>query len=139
MNSKVKLTIISTHERDDEPESDTAVHYGEYKKSGSAHIITYKESDAQSGQAVDNIIKLYDNKMKVLKSGSLDSKMIFEQDKENKSRYTTPYGDMSMGIYTNTLTLDFQETTISAKVEYELFMNGDKISDSAIEIIIEEV
>ncbi len=139
MNSKVKLTIISTHEREDGPETDTAIHYGEYKNTGSAHVLTYQEKDDASGQTIDNIIKLYDNKIKVLKTGSLESKMIFEQDKENTSNYTTPYGNMSMGIYTNTLNIDIQEKNISAKVEYELFMNGDKISDSVIEVIIEEI
>ena len=52
-----------------------------------------------------------------------------------QSLYSTPMGDLLIEILTNKITVSEQEPgNVTLKVDYEIYVDGRKISDNQIEI-----
>lgn len=69
------------------------------------------------------------------KTGGVSWMIIFEEGKRHESNYDTPYGPISMGVKTDTVSLQRSEEKICLNIGYTLFVQGKK--QAACEIKIE--
>lgn len=139
MTQDVLLTISGLHEmgelnmesEDDEVlETITPAKY--YLKNGK-HYILYDEVVEGLSGVIKNKIKITDGKvLEIIKTGSTNSHMIFEEGKSNLTIYDTPYGQFHLEMHTSALEILEYEDEISAKVEYELGMNNQKVADCTV-------
>ena len=53
------------------------------------------------------------------------------------NRYSTPFGDMLIEVFTKNNSLNEKESDVNLLVDYEMFIDGDKVSDNKIEINIQ--
>lgn len=139
MTQDVLLTISGLHEMGDlnievEEENvlETITPAKYYLKNGK-HYVLYDEVVEGLPGVIKNKIKITDGKiLEIIKSGSTNSHMIFEEGKSNLTIYDTPYGQFHLDTHTSTLEVMEYENEISVKVEYGLDMNNQKVADCTV-------
>ena len=63
--------------------------------------------------------------------------MSFISGEKTVNLYETPFGNVHMGIYSKSVDVIRQEEKISIKVRYSLEINCQHISDSSVEISVQ--
>ena len=76
--------------------------------------------------------------MKFIKEGVVNSKMVFANNSRYKTIYDTPFGRLDMETETKLLLIDMSEDEINVYVEYILYIEGDRASNSKMRIHIVE-
>ncbi len=96
------------------------------------YVIRYRESqeDENTGEIVNSDIELELTKNQVIMTrlGDFSSMMVFARDQRFEGRYTTPYGDMEMAVFTRRLKCDLGEREGSVHLEYQLHLQGSYAS-----------
>ena len=121
-------------EEDTEIETVTAAEY--YKKNNS-HYVIYEESFEGFEGTTKNVIKFKDNSLDLTKKGLVNVHMMFEENKKNMTNYSTPYGDILIGIDARKIRMREEEEKIHVDVEYALEINYEHLADCHISIGIQ--
>ncbi|WP_242826945.1 4-(cytidine 5'-diphospho)-2-C-methyl-D-erythritol kinase [Butyrivibrio sp. MC2013] len=102
-------------------------------------VIEGDMQDESTGERTATNFRIWKDKLKMIRKGDFSSVMVFEEGQDHHSSYRTPYGDTDMRVSCKTLKLDTDENsgTLRAHIDYELYLDGDKSSDSSIDIIVE--
>lgn len=108
-----------------------------YEKNGVRYIV-YQESEISGLEGVTTMLKLYDNQVVLVRTGSIDHKQEFCPGQKRHSMYITPYGTMQMSILTQNLQIALNGIAGSLEVSYELEMNGQWQSTNTLSISIQE-
>lgn len=139
MTQDVLLTISGLHEMGDlniEAEEENVLETitpAKYYLKNGKHYVLYDEVVEGLPGVIKNKIKITDGKiLEIIKSGSTNSHMIFEEGKSNLTIYDTPYGQFHLDTHTSTLEVMEYENEISVKVEYGLDMNNQKVADCTV-------
>lgn len=139
MTKDVIVSIKGLQFESDENEPVEVVSVGQYYRKNEKHYILYEEIvEEEQGYAeiMKNTIKISENSLEVLKKGSNNTHMIFEENKKNTTYYNTPFGQLIIGIDTTGFKLVEKENMIGIKVRYNLEINYSHISDCEILIKI---
>ena len=121
-------------EEDTEIETVTSAEY--YKKNNS-HYVIYEEVFEGFEGTTKNILKFKDNSLDLTKKGLVNVHMIFEENKKNMTNYSTPYGDILIGIDASKIRMQEEEEKIHLDVEYALEINYEHLADCHISIGIQ--
>ena len=81
---------------------------------------------------VKNTIKVGEDVIDVIKHGLSSVHMVFEKDKKRIASYTTPMGEMMVGLSTKDIQVEEEEDALKVQVSYSLDINYDHISDCSI-------
>lgn len=139
MTQDVLLSISGLHEMGDlnisseEEEVLETITPAKYYLKNGKHYVLYDEVVEGFSGVIKNKIKITDGKiLEIIKTGSTNSHMIFEEGKNNLTIYDTPYGQFHMEMYTKALEILEYEDEISAKVEYSLAVENKKVADCIV-------
>ena len=110
----------------------------EYYEKGNSHYVIFDEATEGTEQNTHNIIKFRDNSLEVTKRGLVNVHMIFEENKKNLTNYSTPFGDILIGIDAKKITVKDEEKTIHINVDYTLEANYEFLADCQISMEISE-
>ena len=141
MTKDVFVSISGMHEEiaetpaveRDEAEAIEVVTPGSYYFRNEKHYIVYDEAVEGSSEMIRNRIKITGTGcVEIVKSGLSDSHMIFEKNKKNLSCYSTPVGNLVIGIQANHFYVEEQENIIKVNVDYSLDINYEHMSDCRI-------
>lgn len=108
----------------------------EYYKRNNSHYVIYDEVTEGFQDTTKNVIKFGDSQMEVTKKGLVNVHMVFEQNKRNMTSYSTPYGNILIGIDTDEVEIMEEKDTISVNVAYSLEANYEHMADCKIEMHI---
>ena len=115
---------------DDEPVE--IITTGNYYKKNGKHYILYDEVQEGFDGVTKNVIKLNDDFMDVTKRGATNVHMMFEKNKKNLSYYSTPYGNLLVGINATDVKVSETEDNIDIKVDYKLEVNYEHLAECTI-------
>ena len=112
-----------------------------YEKNGSIYIL-YQESaeDADTHQKPGDAastrcrIKLKDGILELIKTGAVNTRMVFEAGREYLTDYATPYGCLKLGILTHALSCSKRGGKMTIQIKYGLTSERQLISDCEMEI-----
>ncbi len=107
---------------------------GVYFEKNGKHYLKYDEVQEGLGGVVQNLIKVDENCMEVTKRGVSNVHMVFEENKKNLSYYSTPFGNLQVGISATGIVLDTAEDRLDIKVDYALEVNYEHLADCTISI-----
>lgn len=124
---------MESGEEAQEMETITAADY--YRKKDS-HYVVYEEMTEGFHETTKNMIKFKDSCLEVSKKGLINVHMVFEKNKKNMTSYMTPYGNILIGIDTESISLKENEDQIRLEVEYSLDANYQHLADCKIELEI---
>jgi len=134
---RVSVSGIQFEIEPDEPVE--LITFGDYYHKNGKHYILYDEIDMEEGENIKNRIKIGDGKIEVVKSGTTNGQLIFEQGKNHMTYYDTAMGSLLMGVNTASIRMIAEEDHIQAKVRYSLEMNYNHISECEITIDVRSV
>ena len=142
MTKDVLVSISGLHADIDEVENGEneaieVLNAGSYFCKDGIHYVFFEEmSEGIPGVTKTQIRLKGQESLEVIKKGSSNLHMIFEKNKRNLSRYTTPFGQLQLGIFTHGVMVDETEDNINVKVEYAMDVNCEPIANCEIKINI---
>lgn len=102
---------------------------GEYYFRNGSHYLKYEEIVEGFDQTTINYIKMNSHSVEVRKKGLINVHMVFEKEKKNVTYYTTPFGNIEMGISAARVNLQEGIDHLRLRVDYVLEMNGEYVAD----------
>ncbi len=142
MTKDVLVSISGLHadvmqESEEENEAIEVVNPANYYFRNGKHYIVYDEPVEGMSGTIKNKLKITDdNTVEIMKSGISNAHMIFEKNKKNQTYYSTPYGQMLVGVNTKDMKVDVKENRIDIQIDYELHVNHEAVADSTIKMNI---
>ena len=110
-----------------------------YLKNGK-HYVIYDEVVEGMPGTIRNTIKITgDSMFEIRKSGIADTHMVFEKNRINMTNYSTPFGEMMVGIHTKDMRVNVEEESIDVSISYVLDVNSEPLSDCEIRVNIRGV
>ena len=122
MSKDVLITIRGVHTLDHEDNDVEMIVRGDYYQKNGKHYILYEEILEGAEERVKNVIKISPSSMDIIKKGVTNSCMLFEKNKKNLSCYSTPVGNLVIGIQANHFYVE----------DYSLDINYEHMSDCRI-------
>ena len=118
--------VSDQHRNEDKMEFSTE---GDMYKEKNISCLTYKESEVSGMEG---------GKISVIRLGSVNSLMEFEEGKRNVTLYSTPYGDIAMGIFTKGVNIAYNDRKdpVNVKVDYAIEVEGMTNTENTLDIRI---
>ena len=138
MKEFVDIEISGSHLRYDENDPIAVNISGNHYIDGDIHKITYVEEAQGFDEIILNTIIVEKNRVEIIKEGVVNSKMVFANNSRFKAIYDTPFGRLNMETETKLLLIDMNEDEINVYIEYLLYIEGDRASNSKMRIHIVE-
>lgn len=142
MVQEVKLRIRGVQIQGEEDEDNVeVVSVGQMCERDGFTCITYEEVIAEDEnhnvQIAKNLLKIRDEQVEVIKKGTVASHMIFVPEQTTYTYYSTPMGELEIGIFTKEMICEKKERGFRLKMRYNLEMNNTFISQCHIDIEVE--
>ena len=139
MTKDVLITISGVQMLDADEADVEMVTRGDYYQKNGKHYILYDEVMEGFYGRVRNVIKISPDSVDIIKKGAASAHMQFEKNKKNLSCYTTPLGDLMIGIHTNRISIDEGQDRLKINVEYSLDINYQHASECSISVNVQSV
>lgn len=108
-----------------------------YQKNG-VDYVSYKESNLTGMEATTTLLKIYQDKLVLVRMGNVEQKQEFAAGEKRQGMYKTPFGMMSLAIQTQKLSINMTETNGKLEVVYELEIDGQWQSSNTLSVEIWE-
>lgn len=106
---------------------------GNFRRSDDKFLISYLDSEATGFEGSETEITVTGNKLaSIIRRGSSSSDLVIEPGKRHHCHYSTPYGEMVIGIYTHTIENKLDENGGSLYMKYTIDINTSYMSDNEI-------
>jgi len=136
MRKEVLVSMSGLQFEVDKDEPIEIISVGEYYNRNNKHYVLYEEI-LEDMEGVSNCtLKISGNQLEVIKRGTSNIHMIFQENKMNTTLYNTPFGDIQIGIFTTDIETIEEEDKIMVTIKYSLDVNFSHISDCEIQIKI---
>ncbi|MGN0371884.1 MAG: DUF1934 domain-containing protein [Enterocloster sp.] len=139
MTKDVLITISGVQMMEDEDADVEMIVRGDYYRKNGKHYILYDEIMEGFRGKISNVIKISPDSMDIIKKGITNTHMQFEKNKKNLACYSTPMGDLVVGIQANRIRIDEQPDSLKVDVEYSLDVNYEHLSDCSIRLDVKSV
>lgn len=139
MTKDVLITISGMQMLDEEDVDVEMVTRGDYYQRNGKHYILYDEVMEGFEGKVRNVIRVSSDSVDIIKQGAANARMQFEKNKKNLSCYTTPLGDLMIGVQANRISIDEGQNHLKINVEYSLDINYQHASECNISVNVQSV
>ncbi|MCH5266031.1 MAG: DUF1934 domain-containing protein [Lachnospiraceae bacterium] len=140
MSQEVKIKIRGLHGPGEEPVEVVSV--GQMYEKDGYMCIAYDEvvSEEENGlvQVGKNLLKIRDDQVEVIKKGPSESHMVFVPERTTVTYYSTPVGELEVGIHTDHIEKNNYANGFDLRLQYELEMNQTFISRCSVTIAVEQ-
>lgn len=121
----------------DEETNVETVTAAEYYKKNNSHYVIYEEACEGFEGTTRNVIKFRENSLDLTKKGLVNVHMIFEENRKNMTNYSTPFGDILVGIDAKKIRMEEEGQLIRVNVDYALEINYEHLADCRISMNIQ--
>ena len=136
LNDKVIVEVKGTQTVGDMSDTMEVITPGTYSYRNGVCYILYQEYNEETAQPIKNMIKVTDDSIELVKRGEYNVNMVFVASGENLSYYNTPYGQILIGIITESMKITGEDDKVVISIKYKLTMNGEYASDNEIQITV---
>lgn len=124
---KTKVKITTTQILDEAGNEDKVELLTEATRefTGDCFILDYDESEITESEGNKTRLKIYKDKLIMIKMGTFSTKMEFEKNKSSANMYTTPYGNFDISF--KTIIYDYSLNEFgngSVYIEYKIIFGG---------------
>ena len=135
MDENVLIKISGLQVVEDTGDNVEVMAVGKHYIKKDKHYILYDEIDDENQEKTSNIIKFNQDIVEIVRKGFTGARLVFEENAMKQSLYSTPMGDLLIEILTESISVNEKETgDVSLKVDYQIHIDGNKVSDNQIEI-----
>ena len=105
-----------------------------YKRNGK-YFVAYEETP-DGEDTVKSLIKFDSTMFELTKKGTYGAHMLFEEGKKNYSDYATPFGNLVIGVDTESITLSETDNEIKVTIAYDMEINYEHVARCNIDVVI---
>ena len=99
MEKDVIISIRGTQDYSGtDPDTMELVTEGKLAVQDGALCLSYEESELTGMEGTTTVFQVEPEKVTLLRLGSVQSEMVFEEGRRHMSLYSTPYGNMEIGV-----------------------------------------
>ena len=103
------------------PDEMELVTSGTLKRDGQGGFtVSYQESELTGLEGTTTKLHIHGGKVTLLREGSINSQMVFEEGRRHLSMYETPYGSLSVGVNTRRMRSTVSETGGDLEIDYAI-------------------
>ncbi|HWR40094.1 MAG TPA: DUF1934 domain-containing protein [Patescibacteria group bacterium] len=117
---------------------------GRYYNKNGVRYVSYDETEVSGMEGALTVLKLYPQRVVLLRMGKIQQKQEFIPDHKSHSLYVTPYGTMDMAVDTAELAVQViregdaaEPLLLQVTVRYELEIDGRRQSSNILSITIQ--
>lgn len=111
---------------------------GKYYKKGDTYYVTYKESEVTGMEGTTTTLKVADGRVTLMRFGSVNSQMVFEQGQKHVSHYDTTFGAFTIGVFASEVDIKMDDSGGEIHVDYHLEIDNNKTGDNDFYMMIRE-
>ena len=104
------------------------------KKTDKGFVIEYDDYESVTGGKT--VIALGDGALLMTRYGDITTELYFKEGERSNSEYSTPYGNMTVGIYTVQLAYAEGENAVTVLLEYNIDFNSGFAARNILEISV---
>lgn len=139
MVKKVIITVKGTQTLDEHGDEDIElITEGEYSYQDGAGRFSYEESEITGMEGTTTEFSFSPAEVTITRKGTVSSKMIFIEGRQNVFLYETPYGSATLGIDTRKITNTLTEHGGVLDIDYALHFDRMMISQNRFLVKIKE-
>ena len=128
-NAIIKIT--DRHIQDGEEYTSELTTSSEYELCENGCKIIYRETDEELLDCVTTLT-VDGNRISMIRSGKYNTEMIIELERRHSCYYSTPYGEMLMGIYCKFINFDMNESGGTLRFAYTIDFNNVPASENEL-------
>ena len=103
------------------PEEMELVTAGTLKRDGAGgYPVSYQETELTGLEGTVTKLHIRDGQVTLLREGSINSQMVFEEGRRHLSMYETPYGALSIGVNTRRMRSTLSEAGGDLEIDYAI-------------------
>ncbi len=140
MNKNVIISVkgIQTSENQNENKLELITE-GKYYRKNNAYFVTYKESEVTGMDGTITTIKVTeDGIVTLMRFGTVNTQFIFERGMKHISYYDTKFGTFTVGVFTNDVSIDVNDSGGEIWVDYRLEIDNNKAGNNDFHMFIRE-
>lgn len=138
MSREAIIKIISTQTTEDGTDTGEMTVQGTVLHENGKSFIEYTEASEEMGDELMKIAVLDGETVSIIREGGFSSEMTVQNGVRHTTYYKTPYGEFTMGVYGKSVTFFRSGAKSVIKMSYTLDFNNGYISESSMNIYIEE-
>lgn len=121
MHREVIISIKGTQQV--EHEDGDAIEFvtrGDLERGGDVYTLSYQESELTGLAGTQTTLCIEPERVTMLRTGQVNTQMIFQEGQRHLSVYNTPYGALSVGVHTKHLTNELGEDGGRIEIDYSI-------------------
>lgn len=140
MKDNYKITVVGKQTVDGEDDRIEVITEGDMKLENGKVTITYPEYPEENPSVHTDTTVTYENGvLSIDRNGEMSSHLMLEESVRHECLYTTPMGQMFIGIFTDRITCDVDEHGGEISASYQLDFNSAAVSYNELYISIKEI
>ena len=132
---KVKITI-KNNKSDDEPIE--VIYFGALEERENSAYVSYKESELTGMEGVNTELFLKEDHLEIVRTGKVESKMVFRENVKNDFLYVMDFGILNMTLETDKLSIVRTHDGYDILIRYNLEIVGNPVEKTEMNITIEK-
>ena len=139
MSERYMITVIGKQTVDGESDKIEVITAGDMTVADDRITITYPEyPEDDPSKKTDTTVTLENGVLSIDRQGEMSSHLILEQGKRHECLYNTPMGQMFIGIFTDNIRVDIDESGGVINASYQLDFNRTVVSYNEFFISVKE-
>ena len=139
MEKDVIISIRGTQDYSGtDPDTMELVTEGKLAVQDGALRLSYEESELTGMEGTTTVFQVEPEKVTLLRLGSVQSEMVFEEGRRHMSLYSTPYGNMEIGVRARRLNSTLELTGGRLEIDYDIEINHMLAGQSLFRIDVQE-
>jgi uncharacterized beta-barrel protein YwiB (DUF1934 family) len=131
MNKDVIISVTGNrNSQGDENFRMELVTEGKYYRQGDKYYVTYDESEVTGMKGTTTTIEVSGGTITLTRSGSVNSRFVFEKGQKHISYYDTAYGAFTVGIMACDVFIDIDDNGGSILVDYSVEIDNSNTGRS---------
>lgn len=111
---------------------------GEFYKNDGKYYAVYQESDVTGMEGTTTTVEVDNDKVSIIREGTITNQMIFIKDKKTTSYYDTQFGALTIGVLSDKINVDIDDNGGIIDVGYSLEINEETVGKNQFYISIRE-
>lgn len=133
---KAIIKIIDRHVQDGEEYVCELTTSGEFEVTDVGCIVNYTETDEELSDCVTSLAVEGSRKISMTRMGKYNTEMIIEKDRRHSCYYSTPYGELLMGIYAKKIENGVTENGGTLDFSYTIDFNNVTASENELLVTV---
>lgn len=137
---KVRIKIKGTQGIDDQTETIELISEGSLRKLDNGFSISYFEGEITGCAKTRTTLTVTNDKTAIIsRTGGSSSRLTVKEGERNNCFYSSPIGELNLGIYGETVCYKLTESGGEINLCYTIDQNRQTVSKNTVNIIIKEV